>query len=133
MCNQPLARAPCRTPRILGLRCLAEHHPPTLFSSKSYTRAGLQGIVNCSCSANLHKSILNQLSGLAKSAPGVSQPGNAPGVCTRCPTQRDPDVAPMTFIYTGCLEREIHVADSPCVRALEFARRPNKVPPTPLG
>ena len=28
--------------------------------SKSYTRAGLQGIVNCSCSANLHKSILNQ-------------------------------------------------------------------------
>lgn len=42
--------------------------------TKSYTRAGLQGIVNCSCSANLHKSILNQPSSPATSAPpGVPQ------------------------------------------------------------
>jgi hypothetical protein len=56
-------------------------HPRNLLLSKSYTRAGLQGIVNCSCSANLHKSILNQLSGPRERrvrARGVSQPANAP-------------------------------------------------------
>lgn len=58
-------RSPRRT-RVLRLRCLAEPPLRNLFSSKSYTRAGLQGIVNCSCSANLHKSILNQLSGLRR-------------------------------------------------------------------
>lgn len=58
---------PLRSPRrVLRLRCLAEPPLRNLFSSKSYTRAGLQGIVNCSCSANLHKSILNQLSGLRR-------------------------------------------------------------------
>lgn len=51
--------------RVLGLGALP-NHPRSLPSSKSYTRAGLQGIVNCSCSANLHKSILNQLSGLRR-------------------------------------------------------------------
>lgn len=51
--------------RVLGLGALP-NHPRNLPSPKSYTRAGLQGIVNCSCSANLHKSILNQLSGLRR-------------------------------------------------------------------
>lgn len=55
---------------------------------KLYSRASLQGIVNCSCSANLHKSILNQLSGLRKSvcargAASLSQVGNAARrICT---------------------------------------------------
>lgn len=70
MCSQPfplVCLAPLRPspPPVLGLGALP-NHPRSLPSSKSYTRAGLQGIVNCSCSANLHKSILNQLSGLRR-------------------------------------------------------------------
>jgi len=73
MCSQPfpLVCSPPPLPfdllyhQVLGLGALL-NHPRNLPSPKSYTRAGLQGIVNCSCSANLHKSILNQLSGLRR-------------------------------------------------------------------
>lgn len=117
-CACPPPISPRRT-RVLRLRCLAEPPLRNLFSSKSYTRAGLQGIVNCSCSANLHKSILNQLSGLRRvrarrlaawKRTGYAQVPDA--------TQRDPTPTPMptsrprprtvsTYqrLHTGCLER----------------------------
>lgn len=105
MCSQPfplvcLPPSPALPPfdllhrRVLGLGALP-NHPRSLPSSKSYTRAGLQGIVNCSCSANLHKSILNQLSGLrrvrAGRLAGWKRTGYAqvPDEMRRDATQRD--------------------------------------------
>jgi len=131
--------------RDLGLGALP-NHPRSLPSSKSYTRAGLQGIVNCSCSANLHKSILNQLSGLRRVRAGRLAGWKRTGYAqvpdetrrdamrrnatqrdaTRCDAKRRHVLfVPYDDLYTGCLERYVAPSEaSICVRDRADSPRP---------
>lgn len=69
--------------------------------SKSYTRAGLQGIVNCSCSANLHKSILNQPSSPRRVRRLAAADPTTRRMCTGAP-------APIVTPATRCVPLHEH-------------------------
>lgn len=153
MCSQPfplVCLAPLRPspPPVLGLGALP-NHPRSLPSSKSYTRAGLQGIVNCSCSANLHKSILNQLSGLRRVRAGrlagwkCTGYAQVPDETRRDETRRNAmrrdaerrhvPFVPYDDLYTGCLEprRRYACAIVPthCDLRVSVCTRSNRVTP----